>query len=282
MLAHPIPPLSQPGASSLKQNILLLVAFATLLPAQEKGARQQEAEIQEANAVASKAAADFAQLEGEYKRAHEAWREPWIAARRAKDEAKVAELDKQKPAPKFIARFQEGARKYAGTDGAVPYLNWILSEGRYGVGGAKAALATLLKDHVKSPQLDRVPLIVLLLVTRESYDMKQALDHLARLVEHSPSELVKMRAHYYRAEILRREGSTAEEKRSAKLEYLAAIELGGDERLVQNAKSAIYELDNLGIGMVAPDIEGEDLDGVAFKLSDYRGKVILLDFWGHW
>jgi cytochrome oxidase Cu insertion factor (SCO1/SenC/PrrC family) len=32
----------------------------------------------------------------------------------------------------------------------------------------------------------------------------------------------------------------------------------------------------------APEIEGEDQDGVTFKLSDYRGKVILLDFWGNW
>jgi thiol-disulfide isomerase/thioredoxin len=32
----------------------------------------------------------------------------------------------------------------------------------------------------------------------------------------------------------------------------------------------------------APDIEGEDADGKLFKLSDYRGKVVLLDFWGDW
>lgn len=39
---------------------------------------------------------------------------------------------------------------------------------------------------------------------------------------------------------------------------------------------------NLKVGRVAPDIIGEDLDGVSFKLSDYRGKVVLLDFWGDW
>ncbi len=32
----------------------------------------------------------------------------------------------------------------------------------------------------------------------------------------------------------------------------------------------------------APEIEAEDIDGKKFKLSDYRGKVILLDFWGNW
>jgi hypothetical protein len=36
------------------------------------------------------------------------------------------------------------------------------------------------------------------------------------------------------------------------------------------------------VGMTAREIEGEDIDGKPFKLSDYRGKVVLLDFWGHW
>ena len=36
------------------------------------------------------------------------------------------------------------------------------------------------------------------------------------------------------------------------------------------------------IGKTAPEIVGKDLDGVEFKLSDYRGKVILLAFSGDW
>ena len=44
----------------------------------------------------------------------------------------------------------------------------------------------------------------------------------------------------------------------------------------------LFELRHLQPGMTAPDIEGEDLDGVAFRLSDYRGKVVVLDFWGNW
>lgn len=42
------------------------------------------------------------------------------------------------------------------------------------------------------------------------------------------------------------------------------------------------ELRSLGIGKIAPDIEGEDLNGVAFKLSDYRGKVVMISFWATW
>jgi hypothetical protein len=44
----------------------------------------------------------------------------------------------------------------------------------------------------------------------------------------------------------------------------------------------IYVIEHLKVGEVAPDIEGPDLDGVKFKLSDYRGKVVMLDFWGYW
>lgn len=36
------------------------------------------------------------------------------------------------------------------------------------------------------------------------------------------------------------------------------------------------------VGKPAPEIAGEDIDGKRFKLSDYRGKVVLLDFWGNW
>ena len=55
---------------------------------------------------------------------------------------------------------------------------------------------------------------------------------------------------------------------------------GGRGGTVASAASAI---DNpLAIGKHAPEIEGEDLDGIRFKLSDYRGKVIVLDFWGDW
>jgi hypothetical protein len=34
----------------------------------------------------------------------------------------------------------------------------------------------------------------------------------------------------------------------------------------------------LAIGQVAPEIEGEDLAGKRFKLSDYRGKVVVVNF----
>jgi uncharacterized protein (TIGR03067 family) len=45
---------------------------------------------------------------------------------------------------------------------------------------------------------------------------------------------------------------------------------------------AQFRLDQIrlrALGMVAPELRGHDLDGKALKLSDYRGKVVLLSFW---
>jgi hypothetical protein len=59
----------------------------------------------------------------------------------------------------------------------------------------------------------------------------------------------------------------------------------GDVKLavgVTVGDKAQLELDDilhLAVGKVAPEIEGQDQDGKTFKLSDYRGKVVLLDFW---
>ena len=38
----------------------------------------------------------------------------------------------------------------------------------------------------------------------------------------------------------------------------------------------------LTVGSPAPDFSFTDTSGRAHKLSDYRGKVVLLDFWGVW
>jgi peroxiredoxin len=44
----------------------------------------------------------------------------------------------------------------------------------------------------------------------------------------------------------------------------------------------LRELQELGVGRVAPEIVGKDADGVGFKLSDFRGRVVVLLFSGEW
>jgi hypothetical protein len=48
------------------------------------------------------------------------------------------------------------------------------------------------------------------------------------------------------------------------------------------AEAGLFECRHLAVGKEAPEIEGEDQDGRRFRLSDYRGKVVLIDFWSEY
>lgn len=52
--------------------------------------------------------------------------------------------------------------------------------------------------------------------------------------------------------------------------------------LAQVADANLDELHQVNEGQVAPEIEGKDLEGKPMRLSDFRGKVIVLVFWGSW
>ena len=73
--------------------------------------------------------------------------------------------------------------------------------------------------------------------------------------------------------------------REAEALYEQASEKYGDVKLPYNetvggvARTDLYEIRHLTVGQVAQDIEGADQDGQPLKLSDYRGKVVLLYCW---
>ncbi len=64
------------------------------------------------------------------------------------------------------------------------------------------------------------------------------------------------------------------------LDHLVVLERSHPgEPALEDARFAIT---SLTVGKQAPDIVGKDLDGVDFRLSDYRGKVVVVMFWGEW
>jgi thiol-disulfide isomerase/thioredoxin len=52
--------------------------------------------------------------------------------------------------------------------------------------------------------------------------------------------------------------------------------------LAQIAEDQLDEMHNLAVGKPAPEIEGMSVNDKPMKLSDYRGRVIVLVFWGTW
>jgi len=113
--------------------------------------------------------------------------------------------------------------------------------------------------------------------------VKNVDEKLEQLIEESPHKAVRASATMALAKTVKDETRAEELYESLIANYgdLTSSMTRG-KTFKEAADNALFQLKYLSIGKVAPDIEGEDLDGVAFKLSDYRGKVVVLDFWGDW
>ena len=78
-------------------------------------------------------------------------------------------------------------------------------------------------------------------------------------------------------------GAGGEENQKRARESIArGIEDDPQGESVATAQGRLFQLDRLKIGLPCPDFTAKDVDGVEFKLSDYKGKVVVLDFWGFW
>lgn len=77
-------------------------------------------------------------------------------------------------------------------------------------------------------------------------------------------------------------GAEADKLNQEAEQLLTAVVKSRNKAALEAAEKTLFVLQNLSLGKKAPDMEGEDADGKKFKLSDYHGKVILLDFWAGW
>jgi len=151
-----------------------------------------------------------------------------------------------------------------------------------------AAARLVLKDHGASDRLTNPPILQLL-------DASPAGERLLRgVLEASPHRAVRAqaglslglmlngRAHPRRADARPPENAAALAREAEALFERVATEYADAEAVAGKAKGELFDIRHLALGKVAPDIQGKDSDGQEFKLSDYRGKVVVLDFWADW
>jgi len=65
-------------------------------------------------------------------------------------------------------------------------------------------------------------------------------------------------------------------------ELLGPMRRSPDKTLGVRAQAGLLAIRHLRIGSIAPEIVGIDLDSRKLRLSDYRGKVVVLTFWATW
>lgn len=229
-------------------------------------------------------ASDFVTLEAEHDKEWSAWRERRMTRQRdgATPEA-IAKINAEDPTALYFTRFEAGAARHQGTPDAVPYLEWLVRWGARGdrKDAASKALDRLVQGHLANPALQDMAISLAISAQRFGFDRAKTLTVLRQIAEVAKKPETKANTLYWRSYVVGRTPSSKAERTEACKDLAFATE-HGEARTRTSAEGLLFELQNLQVGMVAPDIEGEDLGGVKFKLSDYRGKVVLLDFWGDW
>jgi hypothetical protein len=174
----------------------------------------------------------------------------------------------------------ERARKDLKHPQAVPLLVWVTQGTLYGPADVYNPTVDLLVDRfAERPELAPLPDML----ARDD-DPAWAEKHLRRLLEKNPSEDVKANARYALGTVLKNKDEAAQPEAERLLQaYIDEFAKTPDKQpKVEQARKELDDMKLRGIGKPVPDIAGDDLDGKPFKLSDYKGKVVLLDFWGFW
>jgi hypothetical protein len=73
---------------------------------------------------------------------------------------------------------------------------------------------------------------------------------------------------------------TRNDEEKAITAFRSAMELAADSPAGKQAQAQLYELLHLGIGQPAPSFSTTALGGTHLSLADYRGKPLVLVFWG--
>jgi flagellin-like hook-associated protein FlgL len=144
-------------------------------------------------------------------------------------------------------------------------------------GPSPAILKLIAEHHATNPK-------ILPILDRLAYGMlsKEMEDFLTKVMEKNPSKDAQGKAAFALASLMMRSRQADAEKLFEKIMTDYKDVKTFNSTLGARAEGSLFEIRNLSIGKVVPDIEGEDVDGKKFKISDYRGKVVMLDFWGHW
>jgi hypothetical protein len=192
-------------------------------------------------------------------------------------------MREENPLPAFIERFRELAFDAAGTETGVSAWIWVanLCMDNERTDEASEAFDVLVGDHLGSPQWGEVAGNLRYNAAR--LGSARAQEVLAKVLACSPHANVRAAAQFSLAAILLESASPDDKARGrALMEEIPAKYAGVEGDWGERAKGMLFELDRLQIGMLAPDFEAVDADGVTWKLSDYRGKVVIVDFWGFW
>lgn len=151
------------------------------------------------------------------------------------------------------------------------------------------AMAIILENHVESPKIQ--PILEFM-----SESGRAGLEFLNTVSEKTKSKEVQALALFYTAlakdaQASSIEGNTPNEHanrlRDEAVDMIEkAVKLAPDVKVgsgpLKTAAAAELASMKIGVGKPVPEVEGIDPDGKKVKLSSFKGKVVLFDFWATW
>jgi hypothetical protein len=296
----------------MRNPTILLAALALGAAAISAPAQTQSKPANRAPAEAGQTPAErLKALQSELNEARNAWMKEYQKAPEAERE-KFVEKNPYPDAKKQIPEAWKVVEADPKDPAAFSALQWIMSESRGGADFAKA-LDAIARDHMSNPHIGDI-------CQNLQYETSEKAEHFLREVAKGPDHNNQGIATYSLAKQLVQRASTANyikkglepKQREAFEKSIGAEEFAKLEKLDTKktneqaealfatcaekfadikmnrstigelAKAELHEIRDLAIGKTAPEISGEDLEGAPIKLSEYRGKIVVLDFWGNW
>ncbi len=222
---------------------------------------------------------------------------------RLKDKYSSADIvARREPTPAYCSAFLNLAQLDPQSDTALKSCLWIVNARR--ISGSekqsresRAEAARLLQKHfLGRPEMAQCISVAIEAFVkpedrRRLYSSPDLLAEAAdALIEASPHRDVRARALMYVVERymlqLKRQGAPSSKRIESCRKYLTRIKNDYPEykhflygTYGKAAERLLYDLDHMLVGKTPPDLVATDVTGKAVKLSDYRGKLVIVDFW---
>jgi peroxiredoxin len=226
------------------------------------------------------------QIQEEYDRAMQRWATQLRVAGTPEEQLRVWE---QRPdADDYGARVWMELRDSLRQPWVLPHAGWLLETAPVFASEKRGAVTNLTPEaeiiraldliHFRNPGAGRLCLSLTLMTNPATLAVVQ------KVQNENPDEKEQGQAAMAHALLLRHLGDDPKVMGQRLTQLRTAIIKAADVKVsdvtvAKLAEDELYAIRNLSWGSVAPDIAGRDAAGIPFKLSDYRGKVVVLVFW---
>lgn len=236
---------------------------------------------------------EFNALVQEYTKAEQKFNEPYRLATTDAEREKI-NLDMSiHPFHAYLPRFLDIEKRTRGTETGARAMKWVIESGMsWNVSVKELPLATLTREYIKSPLLEYMA--AALQYWPYKLGMHAVESTLQAIAQGSPHRQVRVSALFAMANMLQAARQAHDSLPQMKNTLEEMKKQNESREMITMLENAIASAEKANVPearvhqLYAKILKGyadtpyAKQDGKRFRLSDYQGKVVVLDFWGFW